>query len=321
MRWLNPHRESPRADGCDRARRPAIPCRPGVEGLESRLVPSGLLPANTLSTVAGDVSAPGGAKEVALGVAPRNLTAGRSSTVIGLFVQPRAGGLQPRIVSVAGPDGRYLPLTQQAHAGIGPPGSIVGFVRDARPGPLTVRVQGVHGTTGTFQVNAFLPGDVNGDGRVTLADLQALAPAYLARVGVPNYNPAADANLSGFIGINDARALQRNLPPLGPHVPPFLELSVVPTENVPHPGTYNSGAIVNTSRVTIRGRTAPGSLVFVDNSNGTYKFNGTLVPTDAQGNFTYTRTVDNHRFTATTDFLVINPSGQQLIRNYPIRVV
>jgi hypothetical protein len=330
VRWLNRDRESRGAGHRAPHRR-----RPALESLEGRLALSATAPANTLGSALGDVTTHRGT-EVAATITADHLTPGRPSTLIGLYVQPEGGGLEPRIVAVDGPDGRPRPLSGQAPALIGPPGSVVAFVQDAQPGTLTVRVSGAHGTEGMFQLNTFLPGDVNGDGHVTLADLQAFARSFTAKAGVRNYNPAADANLSGFIGISDARALQRNLPPLAPsHVPIYLELNVLPGEDVRHPGTYNSGAVVNQTSVTIRGRTVPGSLVFLDNQYGTYKFNGALLPTDAQGNFTDTAMIgrrtstranrnlnsNSHNFTGSVDFLVISPSGQQLIRNYPIRVL
>jgi hypothetical protein len=49
-----------------------------------------------------------------------------------------------------------------------------------------------------------LPGDIDGDGRVTLPDLVLLAHAYGSRPGDPNWNPNADiAEPWGVIGLTD----------------------------------------------------------------------------------------------------------------------
>jgi hypothetical protein len=81
------------------------------------------------------------------------------------------------------------------------------------------------------------------------------------------------------------------------------------------PQMDNSGAITRLSNVTIPGRTIPGALVFADSSEGFYRFNGPLLPTDAAGGFTYNLLKD--KLTASDSFLVINPHGRQLVKNDP----
>jgi parallel beta-helix repeat protein len=53
-------------------------------------------------------------------------------------------------------------------------------------------------------------GDVNGDGRVSLADLVLVAWAYGSRPGNPNWNPDADIDSNGVVGLNDLVLLALN---------------------------------------------------------------------------------------------------------------
>jgi parallel beta-helix repeat protein len=55
-----------------------------------------------------------------------------------------------------------------------------------------------------------LVGDVNGDGKVGLADLVFLAQAYSSRPGDPNWNPNADIDGNGVVGLYDLVILAQN---------------------------------------------------------------------------------------------------------------
>ena len=56
-------------------------------------------------------------------------------------------------------------------------------------------------TAGMVQVT--IPGDINGDGTVSLADLVILATAYNSRPGDSKWNPNADINNNGKAGLTD----------------------------------------------------------------------------------------------------------------------
>jgi hypothetical protein len=166
-------------------------------------------------------------------------------------------------------------------------------------------------------------GDINGDGKVDLADLQDFAPSYGSRKGDPNYNPAADSNQNGIINLYDAKALLHNLAPLSPKLPLNVVLHLAPQDQIHYSGPTVSGAATFQRVVTIVGRTTPGSLVIEDNQTsrvpgGTqaYKFTGPAHATDAQGFFSIqaTNTVGLNN----NDFLILDPFGQQLIRDFPI---
>ncbi len=296
-----------------------------LEPFEPRYALSSILPADTIGLSRGAVSATGITGSATVNIAPSYVAQGRSGTVIGLAVTPSAGSsLAIAGISAYGPSGAKLPVYSTPDSGTRSDGSTMTFVLDDTPGPVTIKVSGRDGTSGSFQVRVFLPGDVNGSGHVDLADLETLAHSYLSKVGTANYNPAADFVQSGVISQEDVKLLERNLSDPMPNVPLSLHLQLAPGEAIPHPRTYNSGAITLKKVVTVLGRTLPNSAVFVDGPLGYYKFNGPLLVANAQGKFSYTLNLVNSPdlpstlFDPSLSFRVIAPDGRELVRNYPI---
>jgi hypothetical protein len=290
--------------------------QPALDVLEGRLVPSGNVPANTLAIVQGTVPAPGAVAEVSVPITARNIN-GRIPIVIGTATAPSAGsGVIPRVVAALGPDGKQVPVQPGAPSNPVTHNEALAFVQDGTPGPLTLKVKGAGGTTGSFQLRAYLPGDINGDGQVTLADLQLFPKRYRTQVGDALYNPAADANLNGQIGQEDAKALLRNLRPLTPRIPLKVNLSLLPSEDIRGDVPSNSGGHTYFQKVTILGKTTPGSIVFTDTSAADYSFNGPAAATNAKGEFSFV--VTNKDGVNNNDFLVIDPYGQQHVQDYPI---
>ena len=136
------------------------------------------------------------------------------------------------------------------------------------------------------------------------------------QTGDANYNPAADANLNGQIGQNNARALVRNLNPGVRRTPLQINLFLTPREAVKGHVPSNSGGHTYYQTVTIKGRTTPGSIVFFDSSFGDYSFNGGAAATNAKGDFSVTS--KNTQGINNNDFLVISPFGQQKLQDYPV---
>lgn len=185
------------------------------ERLEGRLQLSAAIPANSIGVSLGSVTAPGQASETTVTVSPTNLTQGKSATLFGIFVQPEPGSsVAPKIVAVEGSSGQRLPLLQgRPYVAGRDDGQAAAFVKVSRPGPLTILVTGQHHSTGGYEVDTTLVGDVNGDGTVSLADLKPLAAAYETTPGNPKYNLAADFNHDGIVNQVDAKALMENMPP------------------------------------------------------------------------------------------------------------
>ncbi len=186
----------------------------------------------------------------------------------------------------------------------------------SQPGPLTILVPGQHHSTGTYETDTTLVGDVNGDGTVNLADLQSFAAAYETVPGDPKYNLAADFNHDGIVNQVDAKALMENMTPLTPAVPLQLVMNLLPADQAQYAAPKNSGGSTFKKDITIEGHTMPGSIVLEDDSRGYYKWDGGAIATDANGNFSVTET--NSQGVNTYNFLVIDPFGRQLIRSYPV---
>ena len=292
-------------------------CCLAVEALEDRWALSAL-PVNTIGIAHGFVSVPHSVAPAPVLITPRNLTPRRATTLFTLSVTPDSGSaLNPAVVFAQGPTGAKLALRRGApFIPVQHPESIA-FTRDGQPGPLTSGITGHRATTGAFTEATSLPGDVNGDGRVDLGDLQAFASAFGTTRNDPLYKPSADANHNGFVGIGDAKFLERNLTPLTPKIPIKIDLHLAPGEQVLHAKEHNSGGETRVADITILGRTTPGAIVFTDSAAANYKFDGKALPTDAQGDFSF-KTHLKDRLT-NFEFLAIDPFGQQTIRAFPVR--
>jgi hypothetical protein len=298
--------------------------RPVFDGLERRLVLSAGTPANVIGTSVGVVTRPDQASRTSVQVARENITPRKHATLFGLFVQPSSGSpLAPKIAGAAGATGAALPIKHGRVFRPGVSSETVAFVKNPRAGQLSTDVTGRNQTTGAYQSQTTLLGDVNGDGKVDLADLQAFAPSYMALIGEPNYTPAADFNHNGIINLYDAKVLLHNMTPSTPKRPLAVRLILAPQDQIHYSGPSVSGAATFQKTVTILGQTTPGSLVIEDNQTsrlpgGTqaYKFTGPAHATDASGNFAITTT--NTQGINNNDFLILDPFGQQLIIDFPI---
>lgn len=78
------------------------------------------------------------------------------------------------------------------------------IVRETRGG-VTRELRTINGRTVSLYAgaNAWLPGDVNGDGAVTLVDFSLLARSFNLRLGDPNYDPRADFNGDSTVSLAD----------------------------------------------------------------------------------------------------------------------
>ena len=289
--------------------------RPKLESLEHRFALS--TAANVVLIADGNVATAGVVARLPIEIKSSDLLAGRPTTIFALSVQADPGsGLELRIDSAEGPTGQRLPL----RFGSGSPeqGRMTVFVKTDIPGTVTIRVSGQHRTTGGFVASLAKVGDINGDGRVDLADEAAFAPTYLTNAGNNHYNPAADANSNRFVGQPDALALEHNLSPPTRPIPLSLSIGLAPEDQLGrHTSQKNSGGFTYKSKVTIVGRTTPGSFIFTDTGLGDYSFRGPIYHADASGKFA----IPAHLSGALTnkEFLIVDPFGHHLIRAFPIR--
>ena len=63
-----------------------------------------------------------------------------------------------------------------------------------------------------YDMEPYVPGDVNGDARLTCADLSAATPSIGKRVGQPGFLATADLDQNGVVDIRDIAAISRLLP-------------------------------------------------------------------------------------------------------------
>lgn len=298
----------------ERNRRRQLPI---LEPLEGRLALSGI--ANTIGTAAGTIAAPRTVVPVEIQVDQEDLSPGRNRTNFGIQVIADSGsGLLPKVLKVEGADGHLLSLQPGSTKPTGA-GQVqsVAFFKDSVPGPVTINLSGIHGTTGGFTVRVYRIGDINGDKRIDVADLKSFSTAYLTVNGDGLYNPAADANVNNFIGQNDGYGLVGNLTPLSKPRPLTVKMSLLPSDQF-HGGTglHVSGGLTAKDEVTIIGRTTPGSLIYSDSGLGDYSFTGPALYANANGYFTVTQKL-KERLT-NTEFKIIDPFGNRIIHAFPI---
>jgi hypothetical protein len=303
--------------------------RPHLERLECRLVLSlpagadsyGLTPpANTLGISLGDVAQPGAVDTTSVTIVSRNITPGKSSTEFALFVQPVSGsGIAPRIIGVE-ENGKRLPFQAGRPYSVRDAGQstdqAVAFFETGNAGTVTVLVAGRNHSTGSYTVETTLPGDVLGEGQVDLADEIAFASTYASKPGEPAYNPAADYDQNGVINIYDAKALERNMPPLTKPGPSWAAINLAPQDAAHYSGPQNSGGDTNKQFITIDGYTTPGSIVLLDSTQANYKFGSAAVSTDANGFFSFP--AENTQGDNTYNVEILDPFGYQYIRTYPV---
>jgi hypothetical protein len=295
--------------------------RPRFDGLESRQLLSTTALPDLIASTTGSVTQRQAISQTSITIEPKNITPHKPYTIFAVFVQPSAtSALAPRIVSVLGTNGK--PLSVQygrpyvPGGGDAPTNEAVAFVKVSQPGPLTVRVAGQDDTTGSYTMETTLPGDMNGDGQVTIADLPLFAAAYESHPDSANYNPAADFRQNGIVNLYDAKILMHNMTPVSDNVPLDAQINLSPADQAKYPTSQNSGGETDKAKVTIVGHTTPGSIVITDTSAQDYTFQGAAYPTNAKGYFliptTNTSGINNN------DLLILDPFGRQLTRSYPI---
>ncbi len=276
-------------------------------------------PANAIDISLGDVSTPGAIGSTTATIAPLNITPNKATTEFALFVQPYSGsGVLPRIVGVE-QNGRSLPVQfgrsySPRDAGK-PTNQAVAFFETGQSGPVTILVASQKHTTGSYTVETTLPGDVNGDGQVNLADLEPFAKAFGTRPAWTGYNPAADSNQNGIINLYDAKALERNMPPLTPDVPLYASINLAPSDQANYAAPKNSGGSTLKKHVQIDGYTMPGSIV-LEIKLANLKPPDKAIATNSKGFFTLSTT--NSQGVNTTNFLIIDPYLGQIVRSYPV---
>ena len=123
------------------------------------------------------------------------------------------------------------------------------------PGNYTIFVRAAHGSSGAFELNVSLAGDVNGDGRVDQSDLSSLNADLGARSSQSRYVAAADVNNSGKVDKSDYKLAKQNLG-ISTSIRPLEAARFLDASSAP-----DSSGVVHQGSVTVDGVTAPGAVV------------------------------------------------------------
>lgn len=179
--------------------------RPVVESLEGRAL---LSTTPSVWSRSGSVDRRGGSDTVLMQLLPGQFTAPASGTILFDVEVKAADGSSfvPGAFQILGPTGR--PVT--ASFPFRSDGSTLRRVSLA-PGEYSVRVFGRGGSTGAFEVVTHMVGDVDGDRKVTQADIAAIGQAQGVRRWSPLYAAPLDINHDGVIGRADLNRARANL--------------------------------------------------------------------------------------------------------------
>jgi hypothetical protein len=172
------------------------------------------------ATVTGSTVAPGGTNTYALAVSPLN---GFTQNVIlgltGSNVTPGLTGV-PAATNLTGlPAGSSASFSSGTIGGGSGSSTLTIATSPATPpGSYTLVINGVSADDVRSHVAMVplvvsgTPGDVNGDGVVSCADVTVVRAAYGSTVGQARYNPSADFNGDGFVNIQDLQFEIQQLP-------------------------------------------------------------------------------------------------------------
>jgi Dockerin type I domain len=183
--------------------------------------------------------------------------------------------IKPQIISVKDASGhsvavqhsKYDPKVAKANKlGNATTSAVLATVRLPKTGQpaadYSVQVTGLQGTTGTYLVGFYLPGDVAGTGQVTEADLKTIKKDKGMTAESSSYNFDADVNRDGVINAQDLRLAKEDLG-VSTAVEPVVSVNLDPSSN---PALNNT---VPYSSVVYEGDATPNATItFLDQASG-----------------------------------------------------
>jgi Dockerin type I domain len=158
----------------------------------------------------------------------------------------------------------------------------------------TVQIEGLQGTTGTYLVGYYLPGDIAGSGQVTQADLKTIKEDKGMTAENSNYNFDADVNRDGVINGQDLKLAKEDIGS-STAVSPVVSVNLDPASNPELDGTTPFSSVV------YEGNATPGATItFLDQATGV-KTTGTAVAKTGVYNITVPLATGSNTFTVTTN--------------------
>lgn len=269
-------------------RRPLFRIEP--ETLEGRQLLTGGA-GNTIALSRGNIAAAGGSASSAFVISSSHFTMPKGRMTLGVDVVSVTGSsVNPRITAVTTKDGHHLAIkgAQSGAKAINSadlPHAVLATVNIPRKkGAFTAafesKIAAQAKTSGDFLIGYYLPGDANGDGKVTQADVTAIRKVSGTTVNDAAYLFDADSNRDGVISAADVTIARQNLGVTTTITPDF-------TANLdPASDTGASDRITNTSTVTFTGDAAPGAKIVYDEVNG--KAPTTTTTASTTGKYTVT---------------------------------
>ena len=187
------------------ARRNKIAYRGRLEPLERRRMMAVQYP---FAKFAGRLDFAGDVDSIPIHIGRNSVETKSGSAILGIQISPLDGSLNPAVAAMSDVQGQPL-SEQKGTANLADGKSSLAIVR-VTDGEYTLRVAAEAATIGAYQVDVFLPGDINGDYNVNIVDFALLRRSYGAASGDSRYIAAADQDLNGRVSGFDYLTLVRN---------------------------------------------------------------------------------------------------------------
>ncbi len=260
-------------------------------------------PSNVFAVFSGVVPS-GGSTQIAVSLQnPADFTLPTGQMALGFIVKPTGNStLVPNVVQVTQGGSVLTPVYSNANLSNGA-GSITLVQLGASAYTLTV--DGQNGSSGAFELDVTLPGDVDANGTVSTADGQQIKSMLAGKTA---YNPAADANLDTVIDSFDVAQWTRNRNDATTIQPLNLTVSLTPKQ-IP---LANGTLLTNVAGSSISGSVASSDVTVALGVNGS--FGTSVAVTGGQFSLPVTLTEGSNAYQveATDGF------GQQTILNVPV---
>jgi len=248
-------------------RRPLFRIEP--ETLEGRLLLTGGA-GNTIALTRGNIATVGGSETSAFVIASTHFTVPKGQLTLGVDVVPSTGStVSARVVAVSKASGRPVPSSgilsaaQAKNAAANPDQFSHAVLATINVPRRAAKFSVGHKTTiaaqpatnGDYLLGYYLPGDVNGDGKVTQVDINTIKKGIGTTVNDAAYIFDADSNRDGVISKADLKIARKNLGVSTTITPDF-------TANLdPATDTGEADRITNSQTVIFSGDAAPGAAI------------------------------------------------------------